>query len=309
MEQKDTHIVENGVESADSKQTPESGSKRDQRRTNFKQICCIELFAVIVFALGITGGILIGIYVYHDGTKSDIDGVSCQMNNNPQTGDNMQTTKTPDVKTTTSRHDEPGECPTRNPVQDEQYENYIFSPLTTNEMNKAATYLLTQNLISTLEAPTDLTQNFILYQFLQPPRKADALEYLDKEGPKPKRYSKVTVQRGGASSPDVMEYKVGPLDSNIMTVESLIEPGYIHFNSRPYESLEMAAMNKLLLPDIDILAPLISESFDEAKFVDDLYIDFFNGPPSTSGTDRVTRCVYVSRCRKCYILDKAPHSL
>ncbi|XP_045177368.2 amiloride-sensitive amine oxidase [copper-containing]-like [Mercenaria mercenaria] len=286
MSQNRAYIVDNENAVADVKLTTSvSESRRERKGTSCKQICCMQLFVVVVFALGIVGGILIGIYAYHGDSKNNNIDVNCQTNSQEQGGSKLQTTKSPAKELPK----EPGVCPNPNPVQDTRYENYVYAPLTSTEMNKVAKYLLQQSIISTLEDPTSLTQSFILYQALQPPNKAEALEYLDKGGDKPKRYAKVTVQRGHVPSPDVMEYKVGPLDGTTMTAVNMTFPGYIHFNSRPYEWLEVAAMTDLLRPDLDILAPLISESFDGARFPDDIYFNFFNGPPSTNGKERDTR--------------------
>lgn len=294
MAQNNAYKVDSGDVISDENSTSVSHGKLYIKRTSCKQICCMQLFAVVVFALGITGGIFIGIYAYHDAKTDEPVTVNCQSNGNHPPGVNTQTSMPPEVKPAETAHQKPGECSKRDPVLDNRYENYIFSPLTASEMYKAAEFLKKRNLISTLEQPSNLTQNFILYQCIHPPMKADALKYLDQNGPKPKRYAKVTVQRGGVASPDVMEYKVGPLDSDTMTVEELTKPGEIHFNSRPYEFLELNAVEDLLRPHIETLAPLISESFDGAKYPDDVYIDMYNGPPSTSGTDRVIRFVFTN---------------
>lgn len=281
MAQNHAYIVEN--EDEENKGNLRISYGRQGKRYSCKQICCIQLLAVIIFAVGVVGGILIGIYGYSGVLQNTEISVNCQMGRS-------LTTKSLEAKPTSRPiNTEHGQCPHPNPVKDYRYENYVFAPLTVAEMNKVAKYLLQQDIISTLEEPTKLSENFILYQVLQPPNKADTLEYLDHNGVKPKRFAKVTVQRGGAIAPDVMEYKVGPLDGTPMTAVNLTKPGYIHFNSRPYEGLEVKAMTELLQNDIDVLAPLISESFDGAKFPDDVYFDFFNGPPSTTGTDRDTR--------------------
>ncbi|KAL4225054.1 tryptamine:oxygen oxidoreductase (deaminating) [Mactra antiquata] len=265
-----------------------SQSTTDQSKQTFRNVCYGQLFAVIVFAIGLTGGIFIGIYAYHGGPDSEKT-IVCTNNQNAK-GDG-QTTKVPlaTSPSTNGQGEAKKECPFDNPVKDTIYEDYVYAPLTVAEMNKAAKFLLDNSLISTLDAPTELTQSFILYQVLSPPNKAEALVYLDKYGSKPKRYAQVTVQRGAATPPDVMEYKVGPLGEATMTAIPQMKPGDIHFNSRPYESLEVVAMTKILLPDLEILKTLISESFDGATYPRDFYFNFFNGPPSTSGTERKTR--------------------
>lgn len=243
-----------------------------------KQICLSQLFAVIVFALGLAGGLCIGIFAYHGGTADDNKDAKCS------TGSPLTATEAIPMPEASAK-----QCSTKDPVTGRSYADSIFAPLTASEMDKVAKFLLDNNVVSTLNKPTSLTENFILNQILDPPKKTEALEYLDNGGEKPKRYAKAIVQRGAVQPPDVMEYRVGPLDGSQMTVVSLTNPGEIDFNTRPYENVEADAIMTLLAPELEILAPLLSESFDGARFPEDTYINYYNGPPSTSGTERHVR--------------------
>ena len=264
-------------------------SDKKEGSLSCKQICFLQIFAVIVFAAGVAGGICIGIYVYHDGPNSDTDSGHAS-NANANTGDQTNTVRS----TSSGTHSEPSSCPQMDPVSKRSYEDSIYAPLTPTEMNKAAKALLDNGVVSTIEDPTSLAENFILYQRIDPPVKSEALEYLDNDGAKPKRFAKVTVQRGGVSPPDVMEYRVGPLDGQQITVTPKTSPGDIHFNSRPYDMLELTIGNDIVAQELALLSPLLAESFDGAQYPRDVYINPYNGPPSTSGTERNVRCVHIS---------------
>jgi len=92
-----------------------------------------------------------------------------------------------------------------------------------------------------------------------------------------------------------MEYKVGPLERPAaMSAVQLVADGELHFNSRPYDYVETAAYEKLLVTDFKILDQLTKESFDGAYYPrenNDFSFWFFNGPPGYKGTERETRFV------------------
>ncbi|WAR02695.1 AOC3-like protein [Mya arenaria] len=291
------HHQNQGMDSRNHAYDVDGGEGKGKlRRSNLscRELCWLQMFAVLMFGVGIAGGILIGIYAYHAGPESD---GSTQCPTLPPQGSqcgNAHSTPSPNVNPKEQDNNEHasgtlGECPTTNPVTGTRYESTVFAPLTTAEMYKAAKFLKDNGVVSTLNAPTSLFENFILYQWLDVPTKTAALDFLDNGGPKPQRHAKVTVQRG--QELDIMEYRVGPLDSNVMTINSLNKPGDVQFNSRPYDGLEVGIMTQMLEKDMTTLAPLIAESFDGAKYPEDLVFNLFNGPPSTSGVDRDTRWV------------------
>lgn len=251
-------------------------SEKLDKRPSCKQICWSQLFAVVVFALGLAAGVCIGVFGYQRSMDDEKEDKMCV---NPS----KETTKTISANT-----DGP-QCPNRNPVTKRSYEDSIYAPLTANEMNKVLNFLYEQGIVSTKSQLSSITENFLLYQWIYPPKKSEALDFIDSDGVKPKRYAHATVQRGGVPSPDLMEYKVGPLNGGQMNVKSLTRPGDIHFNTRPYEMVEGDILTKLLDTELKILAPLIAESFDGAQHPRDTYINLYNGPPSTSGRERNIR--------------------
>lgn len=254
-----------------------------RNRLSCKKICFIQITTVIVFAAGVAGGICIGIYAYHGGPNGNSGSTGC-----PTQGQTDQT-----EGDSSNQCENTGgaisECPNTDPVTARSYEDTLYAPITPAEMKKTAQALYDQGIVSTTDTPANLKQNFLLNVNLFPPVKTEALEFLDNGGPKPKRFAIATVQRGAIPAPDVMQYKVGPLNEETITVVPLTQPGDIHFNTRPYEGIEADFLIALLTPELDILAPLIAESFDGTVHSRDTYINFFNGPPSTSGTERHIR--------------------
>ena len=282
-----SHDAENGPSRSYNADHSHETRKKHQKHT-CKFIVCSQLFSVFCFAVGIAGGILIGIYAYHGGTDDKDDKVTP----NPLLNGYKPKTNTQQPTSNQGRtvQEGPKHCSHKDPVQHSNYENSLYAPLTTDEMDRVAKYLKDTGIISTTDQPTSLRDTFILYQSILPPVKSDALRYLDEGGDKPSRNAKVTVQRGGVSSPDIMEYKVGPLGANgPLTSSEITKPGDIQFNTRPYEFLELAAMEEIVRKDLKVLEPLIRESFDDASYPDDIFLNFLNGPPNPKGNERETR--------------------
>ena len=50
----------------------ESYSKKKPKMSR-RDLCCVQLFGVFLFLVGLTGGILIGIYVYHGGPGTEVN--------------------------------------------------------------------------------------------------------------------------------------------------------------------------------------------------------------------------------------------
>ena len=288
-----SHDAENGPS-----RTYKTDGKRKSQRQSCKLIVCSQMFSVLCFAVGIAAGILIGIYAYHGGPSDNDDSKTATQTPllNYQSGKSQPSTGpavTSNIHPNTGQglpDEDPRYCQHRNPVEDSNYEDSLYAPLTTQEMDRVAKFLKDTQIISTVDKPTSLTETFILYQSVLPPLKSDALKYLDHHGEKPVRNAKVTVQRGGISSPDIMEYKVGPLGANgPLTCSEITKPGDINFNTRPYEFLELQAMEKIVQKDLQVLESLIRESFDGAAYPGDVYVNFLNGPPNPNGNERETR--------------------
>ena len=284
---------------ADSLPYSDVGEDRSSRKYIIRKkksackIICSQLFSVLLFAAGVVAGLLIGIYAYHGGPNSTFDKDSNGNAKSVKTQtEKPETTSSPYTSTSARKttRESNRHCKNRNPIEHLNYEESIYAPLTTNEMDRIATYMNDRGLVTTQEPPSSLTENFILFQVLHPPVKAEALHYLDNGGEKPGRYAKVTVQRGNRNPPDIMEYKVGPLGSSgPLTHAELVNAGDIHFNSRPYDQLEFSHMTSLIGEDLNVLEPLIRESFDNSVYPDDMNIIFNNGPPNRRGAERETR--------------------
>ena len=50
----------------------ESNSKKTPKMSR-RDLCCVQLFGVFLFLVGLAGGILIGIYVYHGGPGAEVN--------------------------------------------------------------------------------------------------------------------------------------------------------------------------------------------------------------------------------------------
>ena len=137
------------------------------------------------------------------------------------------------------------------------------------------------------------------------PEKQSALAYVDgRSDERPARYARVTVSRGSAVPPDVMEYKVGPLhgcDVNACDdayveagspITPLVEPASISFEKRP---MDMADTTPLWLAAKEVFAPLkqlLLQSF--GPVFDDVFMPgcgtaCFSGEAGTSGPSARTR--------------------
>ncbi|KAL4224874.1 tryptamine:oxygen oxidoreductase (deaminating) [Mactra antiquata] len=265
-----------------------------------REACLTQLFGVFLFVVGLIGGILIGIYAYHGGPDGE---VICK--NLPDTMGNKMTTVTDSPTVTTAdqpseytTRPSPGECrtcarPEARQAWDGQHPE-LFAPLTSDEMTKVYEYLVTNDYIYRRNEDEELSlkTNYMPYMYLHLPNKQAVLNYKAGTGPYPGRYAEVHVVRGNRTIPDYMEYKVGPLQGDAMTVEQLFADGELVFNSRPYDYVETAVYEKLVVKDFEILKPLTMESFDGAYYPrenNDFSFWFFNGPPGVKADERETR--------------------
>lgn len=96
------------------------------------------------------------------------------------------------------------------------------------------------------------------------PGKAEALAFLDGDGPLPKRYARVTVARPRHN--DVMEYKVGPITGSrsapVVGTEraQLLAPGEVPYSKRPPD-LKDNQVNPLIDAALQQLRPLLEKTF------------------------------------------------
>ena len=221
----------------------------------------------------------------------------------PADYDKDQTTAAPTSSPTESTTRERDEdtcttCSRRDPILPwDGPDPELYAPLNAKEMMKIYNFLIDSNIIYKREEDeaVSLKTNYAPYMYLEPPNKEAALKYLNQEGPYPGRYANVHVARGNRTVPDYMEYKVGPLGSDSMTAVQLYEDGELSFNSRPYDYVETAVYEKLVIPDFEVLEDLTKESFDGAYYPSKtgekqmLTFWFFNGPPGAKGDERETR--------------------
>ncbi|XP_069490279.1 amine oxidase [copper-containing] 3-like [Ambystoma mexicanum] len=93
-----------------------------------------------------------------------------------------------------------------------QPQSHVFSDLSPMELSQVVQYLkenLGVDLVDAAEAsPSD---NCIYFLDVQYPKKQEALNYLDKSGPRPKREALAVVFFGNQQVPNITEYVVGPL--------------------------------------------------------------------------------------------------
>lgn len=264
-----------------------------------REIVCFMLFGVVIFAVGIVGGILIGIYAYHGGPDAEVTCKNVGSSSQLSAGTTKAPTSSYPTQATTSvtkgsDNEQCIICPRAEPRQKWTGEHpEIFAPLTEEEMTEVYTYLVNQNIVTTESFTLDSNYVHTMYLFL--PEKEAVLKYQQGVGPYPGRYAHVHIFRGNRTDPDYMEFKVGPLDGSPMTATQLYQDGALHFNSRPYEGVEISAYFKLLKPVFETLAPLTKESFDGAYYPDtpDLSFWFYNGPPGVTAAERETKFVAI----------------
>ena len=141
----------------------------------------------------------------------------------------------------------------------------IFEPLTGDETDKVIDKLKADGIT---KKRTSLGSNYISHIYLFPVEKSLSLEYLDNNGPFPKRYARVHVIRGAVKPPDVMIYKVGPVNETVenMVVEKQIKDGEIHFNRRSYDTTENGGISALIWKAMSPMRDLLRESFDGAEY-------------------------------------------
>ena len=148
-----------------------------------------------------------------------------------------------------------------------------FATLTKSEIQKVVTKLSSSGLI---KGRSYLGNDYINFLYLFPVDKSSALNYLDNDGPFPKRYAKVHITRGSITPPDVMIYKVGPVNESVsnMVVENQTRAGEINFNRRPYDRAEFHILHSIFRKHMDPMRDVLRESFDGASFGDGLAISY-----------------------------------
>lgn len=174
----------------------------------------------------------------------------------------------------------------------------IFSDLTQKEIENAMQILKEHtnlNLQSGANVSVQSTYVFTIEVLL--PKKSDVLKFLDDYKPKPERFAKAVVFRGNLPEPKVEEYVIGPLQNStndsspvIVTVTKTIP-----FAFRPLSSVELLAMEKVILPLVDLKAEnVLLESFG-AKFINcsRRCLSYYYSPVSTSNYNKLTRNIWL----------------
>lgn len=143
-----------------------------------------------------------------------------------------------------------------------------FHDLTKHEMRLLRKFLEKdadiQAVTMTDYSKVTINSSFAFMADLWPPKKEDALNFLDNSGNQPERQARVMMFRGDKNPPVVEELICGPL-SNITSC-TLLRAGNrrnpVEFTSRPFNNLEMEAVFEFILPKIDAeIGDILIESF------------------------------------------------
>eukprot|EP00965_Chrysotila_dentata_P081367 2686953-Pleurochrysis_carterae.AAC.2 len=105
--------------------------------------------------------------------------------------------------------------------------------------------LVNSQLMLCIRRKVDFLSGTSAVELIEPPKDV-AQRFLNGDGPAPPRFARVTLVRGSADPPDVMEYKVGPIlgcgtagcdtaSLETATIEPMLAPGAVPFQKRPYE--------------------------------------------------------------------------
>lgn len=140
----------------------------------------------------------------------------------------------------------------------------LFQDLTPYELTAAYSYLKKQtSLYLTPFDKATLKDNFVYTIELFPPKKTDALRYLDHGGPRPSRQARVIIFHGAAKRPFVREYLVGPLPkpSRHRILHLKHYKTTFPFYGRPFTFLDSLAVVDIMRNVTKEACPLLKESF------------------------------------------------
>lgn len=255
---------------------PEGPESNKTANGGFRKYIGPICLALLIFIVGLVGGILIGYFAFQSRNDSDNDSagtVSMANSTDKNNGKNSSPV-----------------CSSRKAyIPNQSKEPMVFEPLTSSEMEESFQALIANGIIIKDESPYNFTANYVQYMTLHPPNKRQMLEHLEGEGQKPNRYAQVYTIRRGISSPDCMIFKVGPLGLGGATVEKLLQDGEIHINARPRDWFEMLNVFNVVEEDMEILSPLMAESFDGGKYLEDIFVIPVLSPFGITPEDRFTR--------------------
>ncbi|XP_046545523.1 amiloride-sensitive amine oxidase [copper-containing]-like [Haliotis rubra] len=263
----------------------ERGAKDSTDSTTFKSTLCHQVSGVIIFAIGLGIGVIIGVYAI-----KPTDGDQC-LNGVASVAPAVVTTPRPVVQPATNKTSIPS-CPAdKSPTRSSKSEDKgMFELLSKDEMNAVKNFLKAQGHVSITEGTPTLKDSYIYGMSLYAPYKSQALNHLDKGGPNPGRYADVHVHRGNRAVPDLMEYRVGPL-GGAMTAQAMYRDGELPYNSRPRDGIEWDGITATVSLAMATLRPLLQESFDGAFYPNGGLVFHPQAPPSLQANERGTRFV------------------
>ncbi|NXY83474.1 AOC1 oxidase, partial [Alcedo cyanopectus] len=160
----------------------------------------------------------------------------------------------------------------------------IFADLSAAELRAVRTFLLSRPELGLSPSHGgSLAKNTLFLVELLPPKKRQALRYLDQGGPRPQRQARAVIFFGGQAEPNVTEVAVGPLPQPSFYRPLRFKGGRsIPFTARPMTQLEYELLHRVLA---EALVPLRRLLRDTTGFW------YHNG--TCSGRDR-QRCLTFS---------------
>ncbi|CAI9588665.1 unnamed protein product [Staurois parvus] len=168
----------------------------------------------------------------------------------------------------------------------------IFADLTPEEIDEVVSYLkktLQENLVDISEA--EPASNCIYSVELLPPTKQDALLYLDKGGPKPRREALVVVYFGSHQEPEIKEYAVGPLPkpTNFNDITAKKYKGKLPYHRRPVIGNEYTQIrNFLYAKEFPKAKSFLKEVFGHNESDIEYFIGLTSAPRGLRSGDRST---------------------
>ncbi|XP_046552039.1 amiloride-sensitive amine oxidase [copper-containing]-like [Haliotis rubra] len=268
--------------------------QRNERRGSTCQTLCTQVFAIIVFITGLGIGIVIGYFALNprqaDCNAPSVQGRPSELMVTPAF--TSATGSPPAVPFTTPPPHLTPKCPTGNMITktDKSEDKGLFELLTTEEMEQVRNFLKREGLISSIDGTPSLRDSYIYGMSLYLPQKSAALKHLDKGERSPGRFADVHVHRGNRNSPDLMEYRVGPLGES-MTAQAMYTDGELPYNSRPRDGIEWDGLTEQVTRAMAILRPLLQESFDGAYYPNGGLTFHPQAPPGLQPDERETRFV------------------
>lgn len=170
-------------------------------------------------------------------------------------------------------------CKWTHPV-DEVTKPELFSPINSTEMVKARDALLRAGIITVKPGQElALNESYVQSMYLFPPEKVKALAYLDHDGPFPGRYVTAMVVEGAKKEPQLMKYKIGPLEGDVenMMISPLLKPNEVPFSNRPYDTVETREVILTVMSELYRINSMMEECFDSRTPYKDMSV-MPNGP-------------------------------